>query len=418
MEVNVAVSPLLPVDDHHPPLEASMPVVKETGHTFVDNHPRSLNYRKINFSAFLEHFATFDWNHIFEGLDVDGMTSTFCDVINRWLQANVPLRKQPVSPAWSTPLLCRLKQNKNTCQQRYRDHRNHFTKQSFKHASKRYRWLNSRLYKSHVLRVQTNLRRNPKGFWSFVNSKRKTASIPTNVFFNDTVSSNMEDSCQLFADHFASVFATNHATAEEAELAAGAVPQDAMDLNLPEVSRSMILEAARKLKSSYSPGPDGIPAVLYCRGIDAMINPLSQIFNNSLQQAKFPTIWKSSVMFPVFKSGDKHSVKNYRGITSLSAGSKLFEIVVNKALLDAAKGYISADQHGFVPGRSVVTNLLSFTSSCINNLERKLQVDAVYTDLKAAFDRIDHNILLAKLKRLGATERLTYVHTSLTEFLA
>lgn len=112
-------------------------------------------------------------------------------------------------------------------------------------------------------------------------------------------------------------------------------------------------------------------------------------------------------MFPVFKSGDKHSVKNYRGITSLSAGSKLFEIVVNKALLDAAKGYISADQHGFVPGRSVVTNLLSFTSSCINNLERKLQVDAVYTDLKAAFDRIDHNILLAKFKRLGATERLT-----------
>lgn len=41
---------------------------------------------------------------------------------------------------------------------------------------------------------------------------------------------------------------------------------------------------------------------------------------------------------------------------------------------------------------------------CLRNLEIGKQVDVVYTDLKAAFDRVDHAILLAKLDKLGVSE--------------
>ena len=57
-----------------------------------------------------------------------------------------------------------------------------------------------------------------------------------------------------------------------------------------------------------------------------------------------------------------------------------------------------------MPGRSVNTNLLDFTSTCVTAMEDKTQTDAVYTDLKAAFDRIDHRILLKKISRLGASQ--------------
>lgn len=168
----------------------------------------------------------------------------------------------------------------------------------------------------------------------------------------------------------------------------------------------MIITASRKLKSSYSPGPDGVPAVIFRRCIASLAVPLSRIFNTSFEQKTFPDMWKQSFMFPVFKKGDKRNVKNYRGITSLSAGSKLFEIIVSSVILNYSKSYISVNQHGFMPGRSVTSNLLDFTSACISQIETKAQVDAVYTDLKAAFDVIDHRILLCKLSRIGISDRL------------
>lgn len=109
-------------------------------------------------------------------------------------------------------------------------------------------------------------------------------------------------------------------------------------------------------------------------------------------------------MFPIFKKGDRRNVENYREITSLCACSKNFEIIVNDALFASFRNYISVDQHGFYPKRSVSTSLAPFISSCIRVMDAGSQIDAVYTDLKAAFDRVDHNILLGKLDKLGVSD--------------
>lgn len=131
--------------------------------------------------------------------------------------------------------------------------------------------------------------------------------------------------------------------------------------------------------------------------------PLVKLFNLSLQHGMFPARWKISTLTPIYKKGDKCNIANYRGITSLSACSKVFEIVVNKALFAACRNYISNDQHGFYPKRSVATNLSQFTSLCIGSMDAGLQVDAVYTDFKAAFDRVNHDILLRKLEKMGVS---------------
>ncbi|XP_055522551.1 uncharacterized protein LOC129716736 [Wyeomyia smithii] len=83
----------------------------------------------------------------------------------------------------------------------------------------------------------------------------------------------------------------------------------------------------------------------------------------------------------------------------------MFEIIVSGYMLSRTKHYISTTQHGFMPGRSVCTNLLEFTSSCISQMEQKAQVDAIYTDIKTAFDRLDHTMLLCKISRLGASHQ-------------
>lgn len=282
-------------------------------------------------------------------------------------------------------------------------------------TSNNYRKLNMCLYKSYVLRVQYDLRSNPKNFWHFVNSKRKSTTIPNKLFLDAVPSTSTASACELFAQYFASVFAESVASDEEAELAAMHVPRDAVCLSTFNITHNMLLKAAKKLKRSYVPGPDGIPAIIYCVCADLLVEPLGRIFNRSFTQACFPAVWKESFITPIYKSGDRHNIKNYRGITNLSAASKLFEIVVAEIVLYETKHYISTDQHGFVPGRSVSTNLLNFTSTCVKHIENRAQVDVVYTDLKAAFDKIDHAILLRKISHLGASRQFVqWLNTYLT----
>ena len=309
----------------------------------------------------------------------------------------MPRVRLPVSPAWSNSRLRHLKRERNAYQRKLRRNRTFINSSNFHRAVVAYRHLNARLYKTYVLRIQNNLRRNPRGFWRFVNSKRKSTSVPPNMYLNDQVATSAAECSKLYARHFANVFSNNCTSPQEAEIAASDVPIGLINLPMFIVTPDMIVVAAKKLKCSYSVGPDGLPAVVLCRCIASLSGPLSKIFNRSFESAKFPAICKQSYMCPVFKKGDRQNVINYRGITSLSAFSKLFEIIVSDALLDCAKNYISFDQHGFMPGRSVTTNLLSFTSKCIVSMESKVQVDVIYTDLKAAFDKIDHQILLCKL---------------------
>lgn len=65
------------------------------------------------------------------------------------------------------------------------------------------------------------------------------------------------------------------------------------------------------------------------------------------------------------------------------------------------KPYICTEQHGFTKGRSTTTNLLCLTSYITDNMVKSFQTDAIYTDLTAAFDKLNHRIAIAKLDRLG-----------------
>ena len=107
-------------------------------------------------------------------------------------------------------------------------------------------------------------------------------------------------------------------------------------------------------------------------------------------------------MFPVHKKGDKRNIDNYRGISALCAVSKLFELVVMEPIFSYCKPLISDTQHGFMPKRSTTTNLLTFTSYAMDVMSKGFQTDAVYTDLSAAFDKINRDIAIAKLDRMGS----------------
>ena len=130
------------------------------------------------------------------------------------------------------------------------------------------------------------------------------------------------------------------------------------------------------------------------------------IFNGALSSGTFPDKWKISKIVPVFKSGDKCNISNYRPISLLSNLSKIFERVIHDRLYPILHQHISMYQHGFIKGRSTTTNLMHITQIIASALDNRQQVDVLYTDFSKAFDTLNHIFLLEKLSNVGLSKSL------------
>lgn len=127
------------------------------------------------------------------------------------------------------------------------------------------------------------------------------------------------------------------------------------------------------------------------------------MFNLSIKYGYFPTYWKDSYIIPLFKSGNKSGVTNYRGIAKLSTIPKLFEKCLTDQLCHKISSVLSPFQHGFRKGCSTTTNLLHLTSLVNRGFTNGQHTDVIYTDFSKAFDKVNHTLLLKKLYLMGFT---------------
>ena len=67
---------------------------------------------------------------------------------------------------------------------------------------------------------------------------------------------------------------------------------------------------------------------------------------------------------------------------------------------------ISVSQYGFRKGRSCVTQLLECTEEWLKHLDCNGEIDIIYLDFKAAFDKVSHKRLLAKMDAIGIKGKL------------
>ena len=61
-------------------------------------------------------------------------------------------------------------------------------------------------------------------------------------------------------------------------------------------------------------------------------------------------------------------------------------------------------QHGFRSGRSCLSQLLEHHNKVLEELKKSINVDVIYLDFAKAFDKVDHGILLNKLKKIGISD--------------
>lgn len=169
-------------------------------------------------------------------------------------------------------------------------------------------------------------------------------------------------------------------------------------LSLPSITYTDISESISRLRNDSSGGPDGIPSCFLKHCLNNLLKPLHIIFNKCIRLGKFPSFWKRSKVVPIFKSGSRSEVANYRPISINNNFAKVFDSILARIVTAHAKEYIIDMQHGFTAGKSTETNLFIFTNFITESIENGFSVDCIYTDLKKAFDRVPINLLMDKLR--------------------
>ena len=142
---------------------------------------------------------------------------------------------------------------------------------------------------------------------------------------------------------------------------------------------SFIESGLSKLSGDKSIGPDGLSGEFLYMLKSVLSYPLSLLFRKSLDEGIYPDILKLSTVKPIYKSGDKSNVVNYRPISLIGHIAKLFDSLVLKSIGPAVSSILIDEQHGFRPGRSTTNTCnIVFSSYVSDSFNNRSQVDVIY----------------------------------------
>ena len=131
-------------------------------------------------------------------------------------------------------------------------------------------------------------------------------------------------------------------------------------------------------------------------------------FSNPPSSCLIPTSFKEATIIPVFNPGDKSLPSNYRPISLTSVLSKVIAKIIRKKVPTflTHRGYLHNTHHDFTSGRSCLSALLDVYDNIMHMINNKSTVNMKYLDFSKAFDKVDHGILLHKLRDLAIICRL------------
>lgn len=169
------------------------------------------------------------------------------------------------------------------------------------------------------------------------------------------------------------------------------------------ITQNEVLEKLKCIPNKLSKGTDGLTSVFLKNNALSLVQPLTWLFNLSINEGVFPEHLKEAIVVPLFKQGDPTNLSNYRPISLLSSVSKLFEKIIHGRLISFWLKYkvFSEKQFGFLPLRSTEMAIFTQIKEIVQGIEKGDFVASIYFDIMKAFDAVQHDLLLRKLEALG-----------------
>jgi hypothetical protein len=308
-----------------------------------------------------------------------------------------------VKKKWNRPIDAAVRieiKYKNKLWKRYLKSKDKAILEEYKQTSNKVRKQTRAINNVEQLKIAKECKTNPKKFWNYIKSKTNSKDKIGDLVIveeskPDRVITDNQEKANILCDYFSSVF--NKDAGKE-----NLYDTSKCDNKMKGISISTedIMKRLGDLNIFKSPGPDMLHPRVLKEVREVIAIPLKLIFEESLKSGALPLDWRTGNITPIFKKGLKTKVENYRPISLTCVICKILESIIRDKLVKHMKdnNLFSDRQYGFIKGRSTVSQLLKIMDKWTDYLENGGQIDAIYTDLEKAFDKVPHRNLLNKLR--------------------
>ena len=375
--------------------------------------PEYVKYRLINDTT-LDSLYQALWDHDFNNLinveSIDVAIEQLDTIIMQYFDVHCPIITKKITnkdneKPWINSYIKTLIKKRENYYKLYKSNR--ITFDFFKH----YRNFVSRKIveskKNYLSALLGDIRTNMKKTWNFINGLLKPNINRNKIFIkkllvNDVYIDDSSDICNALNDHFATVgskisdsFGNNNSSSSYPNFITNS-------FFFRQCTPNEVDMVIKKMKNKSAHIHTYSSKVL--KHISNIISPLlANIINKSLCTGYFPSKFKTARVIPLHKGGCKNDLNNYRPISLLPLLSKIFEKIVFNQLYNYLDHFNLFDptQFGFRRNRSTVQAVMDHLEFVYNNLDDGNTVVSIFMDFSKAFDCLDQDILLNKLKSYG-----------------
>ena len=377
------------------------------------------DHRGYNKQAMATLCSAEDWSSVYNTTDVQEgyniVESKLLNIINTL----APYRKIVISEKHpiSNHALRSLENRRQTLYRKMKKSMTDKSIQNYKTIKKKIRTKVKSIYSTEITKMLKN--RNMKCVWQGVNTicGRKTPHTESFVLLDpDSRESVMEN--KKCADIFAQTFRSK---VERLVEQVGTKDSMTDEINekfstnhndrSPQFETKDIVKVIRETKNSSSSGHDSI-SMTYIKDCAEQLAPvLKFIYDKISLFAKMPSQWKLAKIIPLHKKDKKNNPENYRPISLLCSLGKVYEKCLLNVMTTTFGDYLpSSFQHGFRKNHSTTTATLTVQNIIAKALDNKKKVIVVSTDMSAAFDLLDKEVLLPRMKKLGIPQTLCRIY--------
>ena len=275
------------------------------------------------------------------------------------------------------------------------------------------RFISLRSTYRHELITYKNLYYNNK-LLTFTNNPRKTFKIAYKLLYKNT-KTNINDipfTPDDFSNYFTSKIIDIRSKVE--------INMTKLSNNNPYTYDQPLTDCTQLSKFKY-PNDDDISTLIKQTNSSSILDPvpttvlktinhfitpiIRQLLTDCIKTNTIPPYFKQASITPRIKKSnmDINVLSNYRPISQLPTLAKIFERIISKQLINHLNSNSLFDkyQSGYRKFYSTETALLYVTDNLLHNIDNNTPTQVILLDLSSAFDTIDHNILLNRLKLLN-----------------